>query len=322
MSREPTCLPRRGARRRQGAERRERRAERRASLPAAQQAGSAERGVPRAASAEQRAGRRARVDVLLVTGGLAASREQAARLILAGKVRTAGSRIEKPGTFLPVDAPLEVTGPPHPFVSRGGVKLRHALEVFRLDPRGRVCLDIGASTGGFTDCLLQAGARAVIAVDVGYGQLAARLRNDPRVHLLERTNVRYLDGSQLPVRPDLGTIDVSFISLAQVLPVVVKLLDPPGEIVALVKPQFEVGKGQVGKRGVVRDPMQHRAVLERVGCLATDLGLGVFGVTASPLLGPMGNREFLMYLVAERVGPDVGHLIDGALALAGARATA
>jgi len=274
------------------------------------------------ASREPRAAGRARVDVLLVNGGLAASREEASRLILAGKVRTAGSRVEKPGTLLPVEAPLEVVGPAHPFVSRGGVKLRHALEVFRLDPRGRVCLDIGASTGGFTDCLLQAGAGAVIAVDVGYGQLAARLRNDPRVHLLERTNVRYLDGSRLPVRPNLATIDVSFISLAQVLPVVVGLLDPPGEIVALVKPQFEVGKGQVGKRGVVRDPAQHRAVLERVVRLATDLGLSVFGVTASPILGPMGNREFLMYLAAGGAGLDVSRLVDAALASAGARATA
>jgi len=276
----------------------------------------------RSAAGGPRARGRARADVLLVNRGLAASRQEASRLILAGKVRVAGSRIEKAGTFLPVQAPLEVIGPAHPFVSRGGVKLRHALEVFHLDPRGRVCLDIGASTGGFTDCLLQAGARLVVAVDVGYGQLAARLRNDPRVHVLERTNVRHLDASQLPVRPDLATIDVSFISLAQVLPVMVRLLDPPGEIVALVKPQFEVGKGQVGKRGVVRDPAQHRAVLERMARLATDLGLGVLGATASPILGPMGNREFLMYLVAEAVGGDVSRLIDGALALSGARATA
>jgi 23S rRNA (cytidine1920-2'-O)/16S rRNA (cytidine1409-2'-O)-methyltransferase len=280
---------------------------------------SAERRAP---SQEQKAGGRVRADVLLVRGGLAASREEAVRLILAGKVRTAGSRVEKPGMFLPADIALEVAGPTHPFVSRGGVKLHHALEVFHLDPRGRVCLDIGASTGGFTDCLLQAGARAIIAVDVGYGQLAARLRDDPRVHLLERTNVRYLEKSRLPLQPDLCTIDVSFISLAQVLPVVVGLLEPPGEIVALVKPQFEVGKGQVGKRGVVRDAAQHRAVLERVAGLATELGLGVCGVTASPILGPMGNREFLMYLAGERVGLDVGRLINGILASPGVPTTA
>jgi len=265
---------------------------------------------------------RRRLDLLLVERGLCASRQEASRLILAGKVRTAGGRIEKPGTLLPAEAPLEVMGPSHPFVSRGGVKLRHALEVFRLDPRGRVCLDVGASTGGFTDCLLRAGARLVIAVDVGYGQLAARLREDPRVHLLERTNIRYLDASRLPARPDLATIDVSFISLALVLPVVAPLLDPPREIVALVKPQFEVGKGQVGKRGVVRDPAQHRAVLERLARVAAELSLSVSGIAASPLLGPMGNREFLMHLTAEGIPADVSALITGALASAEVPATA
>ena len=259
---------------------------------------------------------RRRIDLLLVERGLCASRQDASRLILAGKVRTAGGQIGKPGALLPAEAPLEVLGPLHPFVSRGGVKLRHALTVFRLDPRGRVCLDVGASTGGFTDCLLQAGARLVIAVDVGYGQLAPRLRQDPRVHVLERTNIRTLDPSRLPTRPDLATIDVSFISLTLVLPVVVGLLAAPHEIVALVKPQFEVGKGQVGKRGVVRDPAQHRAVLERLGGEAAEQSLRLAGVTASPLLGPMGNREFLLYLttagpagnapamIAEAIGPD------------------
>ncbi len=273
-------------------------------------------------STEVKAQTRRRLDLLLVERGLCASRQEASRLILAGKVRTAGGRIEKPGTLLPAEALLEVMGPSHPFVSRGGVKLRHALEVFRLDPRGRVCLDVGASTGGFTDCLLQAGARLVIAVDVGYGQLAARLREDPRVHLLERTNIRYLDASRLPARPDLATIDVSFISLALVLPVVAPLLDPPREIVALVKPQFEVGKGQVGKRGVVRDPAQHRAVLERLARVAAELSLSVSGIAASPLLGPMGNREFLMHLTAEGIPADVSALITGALASAEVPATA
>lgn len=273
-------------------------------------------------STEVKAQTRRRLDLLLVERGLCASRQEASRLILAGKVRTAGGRIEKPGTLLPAEALLEVMGPSHSFVSRGGVKLRHALEVFRLDPRGRVCLDVGASTGGFTDCLLQAGARLVIAVDVGYGQLAARLREDPRVHLLERTNIRYLDASRLPARPDLATIDVSFISLALVLPVVAPLLDFPREIVALVKPQFEVGKGQVGKRGVVRDPAQHRAVLERLARVAAELSLSVSGIAASPLLGPMGNREFLMHLTAEGIPADVSALITGALASAEVPATA
>lgn len=228
----------------------------------------------------------------------------------------------KPGTLVAVEAPFEISGPPHPFVSRGGVKLRHALDVFRLDPRGRVCLDVGASTGGFTDCLLQAGARLVIAVDVGYGQLATRLRQDARVFVLERTNIRYLEASLLPARPDLATIDVSFISLGLVLPVVVRLLVPPREIVTLVKPQFEVGKGQVGKRGVVRDPVQHRAVLTRLASLATELQLRVVGVTASPLQGPMGNREFLMHLAAEGIQADVAALITDALQSVEASSTA
>ncbi len=266
--------------------------------------------------------RRRRLDLLLVERGLCGSRQEASRLILAGKVRTAGRRIEKSGTLIPVEAPLEIAGPSHAFVSRGGVKLRHALEVFHLDPRGRVCLDVGASTGGFTDCLLQSGARQVIAVDVGYGQLAARLRQDERVHVLERTNIRYLEASRLPARPDLATIDVSFISLGLVLPVVVPLLDPLCEIVALVKPQFEVGKGQVGRRGVVRDPAQHRAVLTRLAHVATDLSLRVSGIASSPLLGPMGNREFLMHLTAAEIQADVEALIAGALQSAEVPATA
>jgi 23S rRNA (cytidine1920-2'-O)/16S rRNA (cytidine1409-2'-O)-methyltransferase len=261
---------------------------------------------------------RQRADLLLVEQGMCGSRQEAAGLILAGKVRSGDRRVQKPGTFLPPDAPLAVAGPAHPYVSRGGVKLRHALEVFRVDPRGRACLDVGASTGGFTDCLLQAGARLVIAVDVGYGQLAARLRQDPRVHVLERTNVRSLDPSRLPARPDLATIDVSFISLRLVLPTVARLLLPPGEIVALVKPQFEVGKGQVGKGGVVRDATLHRAVLERLAQTATGLWLHVAGMAASPLLGPMGNREFLLHIRSGRTGADVPAMIAEATGSAAA----
>ncbi len=257
---------------------------------------------------------RQRADRLLVERGLAGSREEAARLLLAGKVTAAGRRVEKPGSLLPADAALSVAGPAHPFVSRGGVKLQHALQVFGVTPAGRTCLDVGASTGGFTDCLLQAGAAAVIAVDVGYGQFDARLRADPRVHLLERTNVRHLLPSALPAAPDLAAVDVSFISLAIVLPAVAPLLRPPREIVALVKPQFEVGRGQVGKRGVVRDPAQHRAVLERVAGLGPGLGLAVRGVAASPLLGPEGNREFLMHFLAAEPARDVEDMIARALA--------
>ena len=261
---------------------------------------------------------RQRLDLLLVERGLCASRQEASRLILAAKVRVAGRRIDKAGALVPRDVVLDVLQPAHPFASRGGLKLQHALQLFRLEPRGRICLDVGASTGGFTDCLLRAGARLVIAVDVGYGQFAARLRNDPRVHLLERTNIRYLDPCRLPARPDLATIDVSFISLAQVLPPVLGFLDRPREIVALVKPQFEVGKGQVGKGGVVRDPAQHRAVLERLASLVTELGLHVAGMAASPLRGPMGNREFLAYLASEGAQGDVAGMIADALTSAAA----
>jgi 23S rRNA (cytidine1920-2'-O)/16S rRNA (cytidine1409-2'-O)-methyltransferase len=257
---------------------------------------------------------RQRADRLLVARGLAGSREEAARLLLAGKVTAAGQRVEKPGSLLPADAALAVAGPAHPFVSRGGVKLQHALQAFGVTPAGRTCLDVGVSTGGFTDCLLQAGAAAVAAVDVGYGQLDARLRADARVHLLERTNIRHLLPSALPVSPDLAVVDVSFISLALVLPVVASLLRPPREIVALVKPQFEVGRGQVGKRGVVRDPALHRAVLERVAGLGPGLGLSVQGIAASPLLGPEGNREFLMHFLGTGEARDVAGMIARALA--------
>ncbi len=259
--------------------------------------------------------RRRRADLVLVEQGLCGSRAEAQRLLLAGKVFAAGQRVEKPGTLVATATPLSVAGPDHPFVSRGGVKLRHALQVFRVDPRGRTCLDVGASTGGFTDCLLQAGARLVIAVDVGYGQLHARLRQDARVHALERTNIRHLEASQLPAVPDLATVDASFISLTLVLPCMRRLLAEPFDLIALVKPQFEVGKGQVGKRGVVRDPALHRAVLARVAASAAELGCGVHGVTASPLRGPMGNREFLVHLRPGR-GGDASALIDDALAAA------
>ena len=256
---------------------------------------------------------RCRADLLLLERGLCASRAEAQRLLLAGKVRAAGQRVDKPGALLPADAALEVSGPDHPFVSRGGVKLRHALTAFRVDVRDRICLDVGASTGGFTDCLLQAGARLVIAVDVGYGQLHPRLRQDVRVQVLERTNIRHLEASRFPATPDLATIDASFISLALVLPPVCRLLGRPFEMVALVKPQFEVGKGEVGKRGVVREPALHRAVLERVAACATALGCGVRGITPSPLRGPMGNREFLMHLTSDAAG-DVAALVAQAMA--------
>jgi 23S rRNA (cytidine1920-2'-O)/16S rRNA (cytidine1409-2'-O)-methyltransferase len=251
---------------------------------------------------------RRRADLLLLEQGLCASRAEAQRLLLAGKVRAAGQRVDKPGALLPADAALEVSGSDHPFVSRGGVKcgFAHGLQVGSatvLPERRRFCRD--------SDCLLR--GPPVIAVDVGYGQLHPRLRQDIRVQVLERTNVRHLEASRLPAIPDLATIDASFISLVLVLPPVCRLLGRPFEMVALVKPQFEVGKGEVGKRGVVRESALHRAVLERVAACAAALGCGVRGIAASPLLGPMGNREFLMHLTSD-TGGDVAALVTQVMA--------
>ena len=240
--------------------------------------------------------KRERLDKLLVDRGTLASRERARRLIMAGAVRVDDRVVDKPGTLVGVDAPIAVTGDDIPFVSRGGLKLAAALDAFATPVAGRAALDVGASTGGFTDCLLQRGARSVTAVDVGYGQFAWSLRQDARVTLLERTNVRQLDPAVLPVVPDLAVIDVSFISLRLVLPPVVSVLTPGGDILALVKPQFEVGKGQVGGGGVVRDPSLHRAAVASVRDYALALGLACLGEFASPVLGPKGNREFFLAL--------------------------
>ncbi len=237
-----------------------------------------------------------RVDKLLVDRGLAPTREHAQRLLMAGLVFSGDAAIDKPGTRLGTDTPLEVRGEPRPFVSRGGAKLDATLAALALDVRGCVALDVGASTGGFTDCLLQRGARRVYAVDVGYGQLAWKLRTDPRVVNRERTNARDLARDQFDEPLDLVTIDASFISLRLVLPAVLRVLDPDRRIVALVKPQFEVGKGRVGKGGVVRDPALHTEILTDLQRYVTDLGLTIDAVLASPLLGPAGNREFFLAL--------------------------
>jgi 23S rRNA (cytidine1920-2'-O)/16S rRNA (cytidine1409-2'-O)-methyltransferase len=236
-----------------------------------------------------------RLDSLLVGRGLVESREQAQRLILAGDVTVDGAVRDKPGQRIPLESVIEVRQG-LPYVSRGGLKLAAALDAFDLAVAGLVAVDVGASTGGFTDCLLQRGAERVYAVDVGYGQLAWKLRSDPRVIALERTNVRYLE--QLPDNElaDLAVIDASFISLALVLPATLRLLKPVAQIVALIKPQFEAGKEQVGKGGVVRDPRIHRRVIEEVAGLAGELGLGVAGLTVSPAPGPAGNVEFLIWL--------------------------
>jgi 23S rRNA (cytidine1920-2'-O)/16S rRNA (cytidine1409-2'-O)-methyltransferase len=239
---------------------------------------------------------RERLDVLVWQRGLAPSRARARALILAGQIAVNGERTTRAGT--PVDPQVTLTrlGTASPYVSRGGEKLAAALAAFDLTVHGRVAMDVGASTGGFTDCLLQAGALRVYAVDVGYGQLHWRLRTDPRVIVYERTNARYLQPEDVPERIAVLTVDVSFISLRLLVPVLVKLLEPQADSVILIKPQFEVGKGQVGRSGVVQDPQQHQQVVWDVLTAAQDCGLGVRAAIASPLLGPKGNREFLAHL--------------------------
>jgi 23S rRNA (cytidine1920-2'-O)/16S rRNA (cytidine1409-2'-O)-methyltransferase len=238
---------------------------------------------------------RMRVDQLLVDRGLAESRSRAQALILAGKVFSGERRIAKAGDSVPSDAALEVRGQDHPWVSRGGLKLEHALRHFGLSPKGRVCLDIGASTGGFTDVLLAHGATKVHAIDVGRGQLAWKLRCDPRVVVHEKTNARYLARETIPDAIDALVCDASFIGLATLLPAPLALCAPRAWAVALIKPQFEAGPDAVGSKGVVRDPAVHLAVCERLRAWWAALpGWGVLGTTESPLIGPEGNREFLI----------------------------
>jgi 23S rRNA (cytidine1920-2'-O)/16S rRNA (cytidine1409-2'-O)-methyltransferase len=239
---------------------------------------------------------RRRLDVLLVERGLARSRQRALALILAGEVRVNGERITKAGCLVPANCAIKITGRDIAYVSRGGVKLEAALRAFNVDVTGLTCLDVGASTGGFTDCLLKHGARHVTGVDVGYGQLHWKLRSDPRVKVIERTNIRDLDAGALPGRVDLACIDVSFISLKIVVPAVLKFVKQPGHIISLVKPQFEVGKGLVGKGGVVRDPALHKAVIKDLKRAFQGFDLHVLAVVPSPILGPKGNQEFFMYL--------------------------
>lgn len=241
-------------------------------------------------------GRRRRLDSLLVDRGLAATRERARALILAGVVEAGGRRDLKPGSSLDAETSIQVTRDPNPYVSRGGLKLAHALDRFGLDASDRVWLDVGASTGGFTHCLLEAGARRVIALDVGRGQLDWGLRTDPRVALLEGVNARRLRGEDLPESPDAATVDVSFISLRLVVPPVAAVLKPAGRIVALVKPQFEVGKGEVGKGGVVRDPAKHVAVLRGLIRFFREREFPVTGLTPSPITGAKGNVEHLILI--------------------------
>ncbi len=247
-------------------------------------------------------GRRRRLDLRLVSDGLAPSRARARLLIEEGKVLVNGIPAVKPGTMTGPGTSVRVREKALPFVSRGGLKLAAALEVFDLSPSGRVCMDVGASTGGFTDCLLQNGARRVYAVDVGYGQLAWSLRNDRRVVVMERVNIRYLPREAVAGEISLAVLDTSFISLRIVTPAVLPFLSAHGEVLALIKPQFEVGKGRVGKGGVVRDPSLHQAVIRDLSAFFSKMDLWVNGVVPSPVPGPAGNREFLIHL--SRTPPD------------------
>lgn len=256
-----------------------------------------------------------RLDVLLVEKGLCESRSRAQAVIMSGEVYVNGQKSDKPGTPTDVEAEIEIRGNACPYVSRGGLKLEKALRDFGVDPTGLTCLDSGASTGGFTDCLLQNGAKQVFAIDVGYGQLAWSIRTDPRVVCMERTNIRYVTPEQLGTPVQLAVIDVSFISLRIVLPAVKALLSADGQIICLIKPQFEAGKENVGKKGVVRDPAVHQAVLNSFLQLADELQMTACNLTFSPVKGPEGNIEFLGHLSMLPEGaviPDTAALVTAA----------
>lgn len=253
-----------------------------------------------------------RLDVLLVNKNLAESRTKAQAIIMAGEVFVNQQKVDKPGTMVSSDAEIEVRGNACPYVSRGGLKLEKALRDFGVDPTGYVCSDSGASTGGFTDCLLQKGAKKVFAIDVGYGQLAWKIREDPRVVCMERTNIRYVTPEDLGEPLDLSVVDVSFISLKIVLPAIKALLKPTGQVLCLIKPQFEAGKEKVGKKGVVRDPEVHKEVLENFISLARSLDFTIRNLTFSPVKGPEGNIEFLAHLCrvpGDEFVPDVSQLV-------------
>lgn len=244
-----------------------------------------------------------RLDALLVEKGLAGSRERAKRMIMAGEVLVDNQKIDKAGASVKEDAAIRLLGSDIPYVSRGGLKLAKAIECFGVKLIDKICADIGASTGGFTDCMLQNGAKKVFAIDVGYGQLAWKLRVDERVINMERTNIRNVTLADIGTEIDFASIDVAFISLAKVLPVAYELLKNNGEIVALIKPQFEAGKEFVGKKGVVRDPEVHENVITKVTNLAAELGFTALELTYSPVKGPEGNIEYLIWLTKEQEKP-------------------
>ena len=256
-----------------------------------------------------------RLDVLLVEQGYADTRSKAQAIIMSGLVYVDGQKADKPGISYEESVSLEVRTGGCPYVSRGGLKLEKALRDFGVDPTGYVCSDSGASTGGFTDCLLQQGASKVFAIDVGYGQLDWKIRSDPRVVVMERTNVRYVTPEQLGEPLDLSVIDVSFISLKIVLPVIKTFLKPTGQVLCLIKPQFEAGKDKVGKKGVVRDPQTHKEVLDNFVALANELEFKILGLTFSPVKGPEGNIEFLGHLtLADKtpIQPDTQQVVENA----------
>ena len=254
-----------------------------------------------------------RLDVLLTEQGYADSRAKAQAIIMAGLVYVEGQKADKPGISYEETVSIEVRGESCPYVSRGGLKLEKALRDFGIDPTGYVCSDSGASTGGFTDCLLQQGAKKVFAIDVGYGQLDWKIRSDPRVVVMERTNVRYVTPEQLGEPLDLSVVDVSFISLSIVLPVIKTFLKPgQGQVACLIKPQFEAGKDKVGKKGVVRDPSIHQEVLDAFVALVQSLDFKILGLTFSPVKGPEGNIEFLGHLTLADVPgiqPDTAEIV-------------
>ena len=256
-----------------------------------------------------------RLDVLLTDQGYADTRSKAQAIIMAGSVYVNGQKADKPGVSYEETVQLEVRGAVCPYVSRGGLKLEKALRDFGVKPEGYVCSDSGASTGGFTDCLLQQGAKKVFAIDVGYGQLDWKIRSDPRVVVMERTNIRYVTPDQLGEPLDLSVIDVSFISLKIVLPAIKELLKPTGQVLCLIKPQFEAGKEKVGKKGVVRDKDTHKEVLDNFVALADELNFTILGLTFSPVKGPEGNIEFLGHLTLDDVQgirPDTASVVEQA----------
>ncbi|MBD9220153.1 MAG: TlyA family RNA methyltransferase [Clostridiales bacterium] len=243
-----------------------------------------------------------RLDVLMVNNGLATSRELAKAYIMAGDVYVDGNKEDKAGTKVDVNANIELRGKVMPYVSRGGYKLEKAMEVFPVTIEGKICMDIGSSTGGFTDCMLQNGASKVYSIDVGYGQLAWKLRNDERVVCMEKTNVRYITEEQVPDKPQFASVDVSFISLTKVIPPALNVMSDDAQLVCLIKPQFEAGREKVGKKGVVRDKKVHEEVILKIIDFAFEIGLNVIGIDFSPIKGPEGNIEYLIMLDRKNEG--------------------